>query len=90
MRRCVIFIVRTRQLQERIIQCEFLDFFSLDSLTVDIKITDLSIVEFKWENLQNQQCIEYLFSQLYMTWHVYVWKNKQSQRPVQIYYVWDK
>ena len=53
----------------KIIQCDFLDFcfrFRLSQLkcTYDKKITDLYML-CKSENLQNRQCIKYLFSPLY-------------------------
>ncbi len=53
----------------KIIQCDFLDFFFLHSVSYSwgvptMKITDLSIL-CKSENLKNRQCIKYLFAPLY-------------------------
>ena len=53
----------------KILQCDFLDFFShfvchIWSVPM-IRITDLYML-CKWENLQNRQCIKYLFSPQYM------------------------
>ncbi len=51
---------------KKIIQCYFLDnSFNILSLTVEVKITDLSIL-CKWENLKNWQRIKYLFAPLYI------------------------
>ncbi len=52
----------------KIIKCEYLDFFYLDSVSHSwgvptMKMTDLSIL-CKWETLKNRQCFKYLFSPL--------------------------
>ncbi len=55
---------------EKTIQCDFLEFVFLDSVSHSwgvptITITALSIL-CKWENLTNRQCIKYLFAPLYI------------------------
>ncbi len=51
----------------KIIQCDFLDFFSHSWGVPTMKMTDLSIL-CKWENLKNRQCIKYLFAPLYLVY----------------------